>query len=166
MQMLEQFKRWYSSPTPRDMLLVNITTAIVVITLFYLILWEPLHKGLQQEQTKSESQQQLLQWMQQSAMEVKHLTASGGHQIKLRNQPVSLVLEQSLKNAGLKPYVGKLESSGNNSARVKLDGVPFDQMLVWLDTIATYNAILVSSASVERGEKPGSANVRLSLSRP
>lgn len=165
MQMLEQLRRWYSTLSQRDMLLVNMVAALIILTLFYLVVWEPLHKGLEEEQTKLETQKKLLQWMQQSAREVQQLKASGGHQIKQRNQPVTLILEQSLKNSGLKSFVGKLESSGTNSARIKMDNVPFDQMLVWLNTIATYNGITVSSATIERGEKPGVANVRLSFTR-
>jgi len=167
MQILEQLKHWHSSLPPRDMWLVNLMTAFVFITLFYLIAWEPVHNGLADEKVKHEAQEKLLQWMTQSAQEVRQLRAGGGAtQIKQANKPVTLVLEQSLTNAGLKPFVTKIESAGNSNARVKLDNVSFDQMLVWLNTIATHNGIIVSSAVVERGDKPGRANARLSFSRP
>jgi len=167
MQQLEQLKRWHASLPPRDAWLVNLMAILILITLFYLSLWEPLHKGLADAQVKHETQQKLLQWMQRSAQEVQQLRRSGNtHRIKQQNTPTMLVLEQSLSNGGLKPFLRKIESTDNNRARVKLDNVPFNQMLVWLNTIATHNGIIVSSAAIERGKNPGSVNARLHFSRP
>lgn len=165
MSQLEQLRQWYHNLPPRDLWLVNLTAALLAFTLFYVLLWEPVHKGLEEETLRHESQQKLLRWMQQSAREVQALRANGRQTLKQTNLPVSLVLEQSLKNAGLKAYVEKIEASGSGSARVKLNNAPFDQMLVWLRTIERHNGIHVGSAQLERGEKPGTASGRLSLKR-
>ncbi len=167
MQQLEQLKRWHDSLPPRDMWLVNLMAILLLTTLFYVSVWEPLHKELAEAQVKHETQQKLLQWMQRSAQEVEQLRGSGNtHRIKQRNTPTMLVLEQSLSNGGLKLFLRKIESTDNNRARVNLDNVPFNQMLVWLNTIATHNGIIVSSATIERGEKPGSVNAKLHFTRP
>ncbi len=165
--MLEQLKQWHASLPTRDMWMLNFIVSILLLTLFYLALWEPLHKGLEQEKTKYESRQGTLLWMQQAAQEARILKASGNrHRIKQANQPITLVLEQSIVNAGLKAFVDKIESSGSSGARVKLNNVSFNQMLVWLNTIETHNGITVTSAIIERGKNAGNVDARLSFSRP
>jgi len=166
-QQLQQLLHWYNTLPGRDRWLVNVTAVLVILTLFYLMIWEPLYRGLENETIKDQSQQKTLQWMQQAAQQVKQLRRSGqASQRPLSSKPVTLVLEQSLMNAGLKPFVRKIESAGNNSARVKLDNISFDQMLIWLNTIATHNSLQVSSAAIERSDKPGLVNARLRFSRP
>jgi general secretion pathway protein M len=139
----------------------------VLITLFYVMVWEPLHIGLRDQQAQIKSQTETLAWMQQTAREVKALQSTGGA-VKIRdvNKPVTLVIEQSLAVAGLKQSVKKIESSGSDGARVTLDDASFNQVLIWLNTLATYNNIQVISANIERSEKDGRADVRLSFQRP
>ena len=71
MQQLLQIKQWFYSLPTKEQRMVSGTGAIVLITLFYLIVWEPLHLGLDTEQQKKYSQQEILLWMQQAANEVK-----------------------------------------------------------------------------------------------
>ncbi len=146
--------------------MVSGTTLLIISTLFYLIAWEPVHEGLLQEQQKQQTQKDILLWMQHAAAEVKTLRASGSRgTIRDKNKPITLVIEQTIKNAGLKLSVKKIESSGANGARVTLDEASFNQILVWLNTLSTHNGIQVVSANIERGDKPGRANARLSFER-
>ncbi len=167
-EQLEQLKQWFNSLPQKEQWMVFSTGLLIFVTLFYLIIWEPVHTGLKAEQQKQTSQNEILLWMQQAANEVKTLRASGnrGGTIRDKNKPTTLVIEQAINNAGLKPSVNKIESSGNSGARVSLKEASFNQILVWLNTLATHNGIQVVSANIERGEKPGRANIRLSFERP
>lgn len=167
MQLIQQLRQWFYSLPLKEQRLVLGTAVIIVLTLFYVTIWEPIHQGLNDELQKQQSQQQILLWMQQAAMEAKSLQASGGSvNIRERDKPVTLVIEQSIKNAGLKPAATKIESSGNDAARITFNEASFNQILVWLNTIATHNGIQVVSANIERASGPGRANVRLTLERP
>jgi len=167
MDQLEQLKQWYRALPSREKWMVSGTSVLIVITLFYLLIWEPLHLGLDQEQQKQLSQQEILIWMQQAATEVQSLRRSGGGKtIRDRNKPTTLVIEQAINNAGLKPSVKKIESSGSNGARVTLSEASFNQIVVWLNTLSTYNGIQVVSANMERSDKPGRVDARLTFDRP
>ena len=167
MEQLQQLKQWFKSLPQKEQWMVSGTVLLIIITLFYLIIWEPIHVGLQEEKQKQQSQQEILIWMQNAAEEVRSLRASGNRStIRDRNKPITLVIEQAIKNAGLKPSVNKIESSGSDGARVTLNEASFNQVLVWLNTLSTYNGIQVVSANIERGSKPGRANARLSFERP
>jgi len=167
MEQIDALKQWYRSLPSREQIMVTATTVFVLITLFYIMLWEPLHIGLRDQQARIQSQSETLAWMKQTAEEVKALQSSGGA-VKIRdaNKPVTLVIEQSLAVAGLKQSVKKIESSGSDGARVTLDDASFNQVLVWLNTLATYNNIQVVSANIERSENDGRADARLSFERP
>ena len=166
MKQLEQFRHWFYSLTKKEQWIVSGTSVFVIITLFFLIVWEPLHLGLDSEKLKQATQNKNLIWMQQAADEVKSLRRSGSQtSLRDKNKPTTLVVEQAINNAGLKSNVNKIESSGSSGVRVTLNEVPFNQMLVWLNTLATHNGIHVTSANIERAGDPGKANARLTLER-
>ena len=167
MEQLQQLKQWFFSLSTKEQRMVSGTVAVIIITLFYLIVWEPVHLGLDTAQQKQQSQKEILLWMQEAASEVKALSTTGGRNtIRNKNKPTTLVIEQTINNAGLKTSVSKIESSGNNGARVTLNEASFNQLLVWLNTLATHNGIQVVSANIERAGKPGRANARLTFERP
>ena len=167
MQQFQQIRQWFFSLPTKEQWMVSGTGALLIITLFYLVIWEPLHLGLDEELQKQQSQQEILLWMQQAADEVKTLRSSGSSStIRDKNKPTTLVIEQAIKNAGLQTSVKKIESSGNNGAKVTLDEAAFNQMLVWLNTLATHNGIQVVSANIDRAENPGRVNARLTFERP
>lgn len=167
MEQLQQIKQWFNSLPQKERWMVSGTGLLIFLTLFYLIVWEPIHVGLESERQKQQAQKEILLWMQQAAGEVRALRASGNRStVRDRNKPITLVIEQSINNAGLKPSVKKIESSGNNGARVTLNDASFNQILVWLNTLATHNGTRVISANIERGDKPGRVNARLSFERP
>jgi len=167
MEQLQQIRQWFNSLPQKERWMVSGTGVLILVTLFYLIVWEPIHLGLQTEQKKQQTQKEILIWMQQAANEVKTLRASGNRStVRDKNKPITLVIEQSINNAGLKHSLKKIESSGNNGARVTLNEASFNQMLVWLNTLATHNGTQVVSANIERGNKPGRVNARLSFERP
>ncbi len=167
MDQLQQIKQWFNSLPQKERWMVSGTGLLIIITLFYLIVWEPMHVGLETERQKQQAQKEVLVWMQQAAGEVRALRASGNRStVRDKNKPITLVIEQSINNAGLKTSVKKIESSGNNGARVTLNNASFNQILVWLNTLATHNGTQVVSANIERASKPGRVNARLSFERP
>ncbi len=167
MQQLQQIKLWFNTLSPKEQWMVLATALFIAVTLFYLTVWEPVHVGLKTEQQKKQSQNEIVLWMQQAATEVSSLRSSGKRgTIRDKNKPATLVIEQTINNAGLKTSVNKIESSGKDGARVILNNAPFNQVLVWLNTLATHNGIQVVSANIDRAEKPGRANARLTLERP
>ena len=165
-EQLEQLKQWFNALPQKERWMVSGTGLLILVTLFYLVIWEPVHINLRAEQQKQHAQEEILLWMQQAAGEVKVLhTAGGRNTIRDKNKPITLVIDQTINNAGLKPSVNKIESS-KNGARVTLNDASFNQILVWLNTLATHNGIQVVSTNIERSSKPGRVNARLSFERP
>lgn len=167
MKQIEQLKHWFEALTTKEQRMLIASAGIILITLFYLLVWEPIHLGLDSELQKKKIQTENMIWMQEAASEVLKLRSAGNRSvIRDANKPATLVIEQSINNAGLKDSVTKIESSGKSGARVTLNEVSFNQMLVWMNTLATHNGIHIVSANIERASKQGRANARLTFERP
>jgi general secretion pathway protein M len=166
MNRFDALRLWYAGLQQRERQMVTAATALVVLTLLYLIIWEPVSSGLDEQRLQYETQRSTYGWMLQSAEEARLLKAAGSRNvIRTSNQPVSLLVESSATTAGLKGNILKIETSGDKGARVMLDAASFDQMLLWLNTLRQQYGITVSSASIDRNETPGAVNARLTLDR-
>ena len=62
-QQLELLNVWYSGLSSRDRNLFIATITILTITLFYLMVWEPVHQGRDLQLQKLKSQQEIYSWM-------------------------------------------------------------------------------------------------------
>ncbi len=163
-QQLEIASNWYNSLAPRDKKLFIGSLVFLGITLFYLVVWEPLHQGREQQQQKLKSQLDIYAWMQSASNEVKSLKSMGAKTTN-SNQAITLILENSAKISGLKQYINKIESSGKNGARVKIDSASFDQLLVWLNSLESQHGVIITSANIERNDRSGTISARLSFEK-
>ncbi len=166
MKQLDDIQNWYQGLQQRERQMVLAATAVIVITLLYLTIWEPISRGIEDQTQKYQTQLDILDWMQTAATEVRTLQASGATKKQTSNsQPVTLLVETSATTAGLKPYLRKLESTSDKGARVTIDDASFDQILLWLNTLQTQYGISVSSANIDRADKAGAINARMTLNR-
>ena len=166
MKQLHELQHWYQGLQQRERQLVLAATAVIIITLLYLVIWEPVVNGVEEQRQKYQAQADIIEWMQTAAAEVSALKASGAaRRTTNSSQPVSLLVEKSAATAGLKPYMTKLESTTDKGARVTFDAASFDQLLLWLGTLQTQYGITVSSANLDRDDKPGAISARMTLNR-
>ena len=166
MKQLEDIQNWYHGLQQRERRLVLAAAALIMLTLFYIIVWEPIHNGVDDQAQQYRTQLDILDWMRDAAVEVSALKATGAARRQTNSsQPVTLLVEQSANTAGLKPYINKLESTSDKGARVTIEAASFDQLLLWLNTLQTQYGITVSSANLDRDEKPGAVNARMTLDR-
>lgn len=167
MNQLDELKLHYQSLSQRDQKLAIATSVILLITLFYIAVWEPLHHGFEKQKRNHITQIEIYSWMKNAAVEVKTLKRSGNTQGKIlkHNSPVTIVAELSAKISGLKKYISKIESSGKNSAQIRIENASFNQMLLWMNSLKTRYGIDVASAKIERTDKEGIINARLTLNR-
>ena len=163
-QQLDMIQLWLNGLPARDRHLLFITIGLLTVTLFYLVIWEPIHQGYDQEKQSLKSQRDIHAWMQAAAVEAQSLKRSG--KVAARsNQPIALILENTAKISGLTQQINKIESSGKEGARVKIDSISFDQLLVWLNTLEQQHGVTITTATIERNEQSGTVNARLSFDK-
>jgi general secretion pathway protein M len=163
-QQLDMINLWYQSLPTRDRRLLLAVASMLAVTLFYLVIWEPIHQGYALEKQKLKSQRDIYSWMQSAANEVRTLKRGGTRKAPV-NQPITLILENSAKISGIKQFINKIESSGMDGARVKIDSASFDQLLVWLNTLEKQHGVIITTANIERNEQAGTVSARLSFEK-
>lgn len=161
--MIESLKqRWSQLQTREKRILIGGAAALVLLG-GYALVWEPyVESGTRLERDVAE-QRALLQWMEASAREVQALRGSqpaGG----TGGQSLLALADGSARAQGLGSALKRVEPEGANGVRVLLEQANFDDVLRWLDKIATERGVRVSAFSTERrSEQPGRVDVRIVL---
>lgn len=164
-QQLEAIRLWHSSLPERDKKLLIAISTLLIITVFYLMVWEPLHEGRELQLNKNKTQRETHAWMLSAASEANKLKRTGTN-ISTSRQPISLILENTAKIAGLKQHINKIESAGKNGARIKIDSASFDQLMIWLNTLEQKHGVIITTASIERNDNNESVSARISFEKP
>ena len=164
---MDKLRNWYESLQERDRRLVWLMSGIITLLLIYLIIWEPLQNNLQQQREKADSQRQLLSWMKEAAAEVRTLQAAGVKSRQNQNpQPITTLAERSAQGAGIRPNIKKLESEGDNGAKVQIEGADFRRLAQWLGNLEQNYGIKIKNLTINRTKESGLVDARLSLESP
>ena len=157
-------KEWLANLAPRERRILVGGAVVLVVLLFYVLVWEPLHAGVAQMRTAVAEQRDTLRWMHEAAAEVKSLAASGGQGGGgLGGRSLLAVVDQSARSANLGPALKRVEPEGQASARVRLEGASFDAMVGWLTGLARSSQVFATSLSIERADANGQVDARLTL---
>lgn len=158
-------KNWFLSLAPRERLLVAAAAAVTVAAVFFLAVWEPLHKGAEQLEERIVRERDQAAWIAAIAAEAETLRATGRGQVKAAGDSLLSVIDRSSRNAGLGDAVQRIQPEGDNRAAVTLEGSGFNALLVWLRTLEQTYGVSVAALTVSRGEQPGTIQARMTLRR-
>jgi general secretion pathway protein M len=157
-------RAWLEGLEPRERLLLAIGTAALVLFLLFVLVLLPLRVGYNKLQTSVVEQRDTMQWMQQSARQVKQLQAGRGTATRnLGGRSLLAVTDSTARAGGLGTALKRIEPEGGSGVRVWLDGASFDDLVKWLGTLSNSHGVDVSTATMERSEAAGRVNARLTL---
>lgn len=137
----------------------------VILSIFYLAIWDPIVGGLAHQQQEYQSQRQLLNWMREKTQEINSLKSSGAQtQSRFKNQSVSALVELSAQSLGVKQFIKKQDSQ-KNEVKVQMQLADFDRVILWLDELERKYGVQASSIQIEPQKDPGTADIRVTLER-
>lgn len=149
----------------RERLMVITASIVVVFTLFYALAWEPVFAEREAQQQRYQSQGQMLIWMKDSGQQIKTLTSSGASSsARFKNQSTSSLIDRSAQSMGVKSFIKK-QSSDKKGVKIELEQASFDRVIAWLHDMQKIYGITTSSIKIEKQDKPGSVDVRVTLER-
>lgn len=143
---------------------VLIAAAVLLTGMFlYVQVWEPLVDARATERERVAEQLALLNWLDALAPIAEQLRQSGQRPESLGDRSLLGLADQSARAAGLAGALTRIEPAGDNQVRVWLDGADFVATMGWLEQVSRNQPIQVGQLQIDRAQRPGLVNVRVTL---
>lgn len=157
-------QQWFQSISSRERFYVVVGGIAVLIFLFWQILWHPLISKNQQLQKNSEKNQELLEWMQQSAQKAKSMQGGAEGGILTAGSSIGIA-EMLLKKYALNNNKPKMDPIGKDSIKISLKEVSFDNVMKLLGDFENIYGFVCTKSTIAPSKSSGSVNARFTLER-
>jgi general secretion pathway protein M len=152
--------------TPRERWMVASCVTVVVLTILYLAIWEPVADAHAQRLTRLGTERATAQQLEEAAA----LIGNRGNRTAPAatvGRDVSLLaaIDQSVKRSAIGKAPERLQPEGDREVRVWFTGVPFDAVITWLNDLQIRYGVTIQTLDVERQDTPGVVDARVSLTR-
>ena len=147
----------------REKRLVVITAFVVVVSLVYFMIWQPLQNGIETSRVRVSAQTNTLQKIRDQAAEARQLRTNKSHRSNRGGGSLLVIIERTAQQKNLKSSLQKVQPEGQDGVRVWIENASFDQLIDWLDQLENKNTIYVSEIYIERQKEPGRINSRILL---
>jgi len=157
---------WYNKLQQREKNMLLLMSALVAVTLFYLIIWEPVFKSAEQQTERLHNQKKVLAWMRTAESEITEIRSSGQFvSPKYASMSVNTLIERSAISAGIRSSIDKMDSDKNQSVKVQLKSVEFDRLMQWFGKLQTEYGVLPKHVTINRTDKSGMVSCRVTLEK-
>lgn len=164
-QLISPAQQWLDTLESREKRIVIGGGIALVVILFYLLIWDPIISGHEEQQLKNNSQRQLYSWMEDAGAEIISLQSAGSSSAtRFKNQSISSLADRSARTTGLKAFISKIEQN-KNDVKVILKDADFDLIINWLTDLENRYGIISSQIKIERSKEDGAVNANITLER-
>ena len=153
--------RNYAVREPNERLIIVGVATLVLCSLLYLLLWQPLSSWSSSAAASHEREQTLNDWMQVNETDAR-ATAKTSEGRQTGSEGLLTIVSRTAEKAQLKLTRFQPESNG---VSVVLQKQAFNDVLRWLDILEKEEQVLVVQASVDADALSGRVNARFSLRR-
>lgn len=162
-QLIDQNRARFLALSQRERLIVLVGGSLLLITLFYIGLIEPVIKAHRNRVEALASSRAVATQLEAAAAVVSSSQAGAITQ----GAGVSLLaaVDQSTRSSALGKAPERLQPEGENEVKIWFEDVSFDNLSRWLAELHTAYGIKVQTMDVEIQDKPGAVDARLSLTR-
>lgn len=163
---MKQLKQHFANLTARERQMVLTTFVIVILFIIYQS-WSSFTSHVDKLQHRVDNQQQILDWMQQAAGEVKSLrgTETVGDRPKGKQLLLGLI-DRTAKQNKLANSLQKVQPEGQQGVRVWMEKAAFNDVVIWLDTLQYKHGLVVTDVSLDNQDVAGIVNVRALIEAP
>lgn len=147
---------WYEAATPREQLYVKLGAAVVAALLAWLLVVSPLQRFSDSARADYRQQRETLAWMQANRHRVSSVPARAA---RTPGDSLLGIANQSARAAGLS--FRRYEPNGENGLNLWLEGVPFNQLTLWLQGLERDYGVAATELSVNRRGEPGLVDARI-----
>lgn len=160
---VRKIRRWYKHRSSSDQRAINLLAVFFVGLTLYFAIWQPVRANLKAAESYYESRKELHAFVTTREPEIRALQASSVSDARgLGGEPLLSVVTDTARSRNL--ALRRYEPKGENGVSLWLDGVPFNDVVAWLDELRNLYAIRVSQISVDRDEeRAGAVTIKVAL---
>lgn len=163
--LLRQLRTRYESLEARERNVLLIAGIVVIFTLLYLLVIEPLAQYHDRLETRIASQRGEVAWMRGAVQVLRERGGTAAPPGVKAGGSLLALTDSSARSAGLVKQLKRIQQDGDDAVRVRLEAASFDQMILWLDDLERRYGVIATEMSVDRAEGEGLVNVSLTLTR-
>lgn len=150
--MKQQIITYWRSLKEQEQQLVMVAGVIFVIFVLVMGLFRPLNSAIDEAKEDQIKQQELLTWVDASIVKIK--SSSSGAVANSRNLSQIVNATRGRYNIA----ISKMQPN-DNSLRLTIDSVPFNQLIEWLDELVNKQGVLIENLDLSRDDKSGYVRV-------
>lgn len=155
-------RAWYGGLAPRERRLVLVVGAVVLLLIIYLAIVNPVRSAYDGLRQDVQAKRQLLVYIDRAAGRLH--TDSTHHLGHLpAGQSVFTATSAAIQSSPISAAVQRIEQTRTGGVRLSLSGVEFDALMRWLDTLAGQDGVVVTRATIEQANGPGTVDATLTL---
>ncbi|HSW15469.1 MAG TPA: type II secretion system protein M [Solimonas sp.] len=160
---LTRFNEWFAQLAPRERWMVAGGSVVVIITLLYLAVWEPLAKAQLRRSEALDAAHAMASRLEELSSLMQGAQAGGG----AVNRSVSILsaVDQSARSGSLEKPPSRIQPEGDKEVKVWVEDVSFDGLTRWMHELETRYGVRAQTAEIEKQAAPGVVSARLSLVR-
>jgi general secretion pathway protein M len=157
-------KAWWARQGARDRAVMSIGGAFIALALGWAFLWFPLAASRDALALRVAGAEADLAWMRSVEPELAR-ARDGGSASGLDRAGRSLLAlaDGTAREAGLGGTLVRIEPVGAGRVTLWFERVPFDAMVIWLESLDARFGVRVDELSVERTPDTGAVNARVGV---
>lgn len=163
---MNNYVLWFKRLPQREQYMLMTMSGLVIVTLLYLLFWEPVFKSLDTQAIKLQSQKKVLLWMNSAEKEIIKLRSSGNSlSPQAHSQPLSTLVERSAISTGIRSSILKMKSNKDKKLNVQFQSVDFDRLTQWFGKLQNDYGITPKRVSISQTDKTGFVSCRVTLEK-
>ncbi len=150
--MKKQIMQYWRSLKEQEQQLIMVAGGIFVIFVLVMGIFRPLNNAIDKAKKSYVTQQELLVWVDESIVKLK----AAGNTQAISNQNISQVVNSTRSRYRI--TISKMQPN-DNSLRLTLDSVEFNQLIEWLDELVNQHGLRVENLDLSKVDKSGFVRV-------
>ena len=150
--MKKQIMQYWRSLKEQEQQLIMVAGGIFVVFVFVMGIFRPLNNAIDKAKKSYVTQQELLVWVDESIVKLK----AAGNTQAISNQNISQVVNSTRSRYRI--TISKMQPN-DNSLRLTLDSVVFNQLIEWLDELVNQHGLRVENLDLSKDDKSGFVRV-------
>ncbi|AZN33999.1 type II secretion system protein M [Pseudoalteromonas sp. Xi13] len=150
--MKKQIIQYWRSLKEQEQQLIMVAGGIFVVFVLVMGIFRPLNNAIFKAKKSYVTQQELLVWVDESIVKLK----AAGNTQAISNQNISQVVNSTRSRYRI--TISKMQPN-DNSLRLTLDSVEFNQLIEWLDELVNQHGLTVENLDLSKDDKSGFVRV-------